>query len=169
MAVLLGRQSAGATGDFSAPSNTAAWNFTAVASGQLVNIFAQTKSANAASSGWRLGIYANSAGLPAARLGVASVTVGSPTGTGVFGAVISPSVTIVQGTVYWLAWYATDVDGQITFVGDSGGSYFEVASDFPNPFGSAAGPSAVNAILWGESLDTAPVPTRRVRSRATSW
>lgn len=154
MTDLLGRRSAGATSDFSSSGRTAAWNFVANASGNLVYIYAQTKVANPSSAGWRLGIYADSAGSPGALLGVASVTIGDPTGTGVFGAQLANPIAIVSGTTYWLAWYATDAsDTHIDFQGDSAGSYIEsgILVDFSDPF-NIGSTSAVNAIIWGEDV-----------------
>jgi len=161
MAVLLGRTTASTTADFASSDTTAAWDFTAVASGTLTVIFAQSKVANTGSS-YKLGIYADSGSAPAARLGVGTVTIGTPTGTGVFGAIISPGVAIVSGTKYWLA--IRSAGDAYNFQGDSGGNYFETnptSQDFPNPYGVTAGPSVVNAIIWGEDSPQSG-PGRRV-------
>lgn len=165
MAVLLGRTSAGTTADFSGSGHTAAWPFVASASGTLARIFAQTKVVNTG-SGHRLGIYSHDAGLnrPGSLLGVASVDTGTPTGTGVFSAAISPGVSIVSGTTYWLGWYQTG--DPFNFQGDSSGSYRETnaAADFPNPFGSES-TSTVNAIIWGEDAGGAAATSFPFRKR----
>jgi hypothetical protein len=131
---------------------TAAWDFVALSTGQLVIIKAQTKVANPTATAIRLGIYANSASAPAGLLGVASVdnlTVAQ--GTDVFQATLGTSVSIVSGTTYWLGMHASTEN--FDFQGDAGGNYKETTTpqDFPDPFG-AFGTSTVNAIIWGEDI-----------------
>lgn len=153
MTVLLGRTSAGSDTDFSTTGLTAAWPFVASATGTLAFIYAQTKTINTG-SGHRLGIYANSGGVPGARLAVATVTIGTPTGTGIFGADVSASaVSIVSGTTYHLAWYQTG--DNFDFAGTAGGAYRETnaVADFPDPFGASSG-STTDAIIWGEDVGT---------------
>ena len=150
MAVLLGRQTAGTSGDFNVLS--AAWKFTAVASGTLATIKAQSKVANPESTSLQLAIYADDAGgtRPGTRLATASTSVGN-TGTGVISVDVSASaVSIVSGTAYWLAWFGSS---HWDFQGDSGGSYVEASGGSPLPatWGSSNGSGSVNAILWGES------------------
>jgi hypothetical protein len=153
MAVLLGRTTAGTAGtDFNGPGHTALWKFTAVASGRLATIFAQTQVANATGT-ITLGIYTDSAGVANTLLGKATVS-GTGTGTGVFSADISSSaIDIVNGTVYWLGWRnsAENMD----FKGDTAGSYDENAGtvDFPTPW-TAGSAGSVNAIIWGEDAGT---------------
>lgn len=151
MAVLLGRTSAGSVADFASAGRTAAWPFVAAASGELTYIYAQTKVANTA-TGHRLGIYANSGGAPGARLGVASVTIGAPNGTGVFGAQLASPVTIVSGTTYHLASYAVGDNFDYQGTTNTGAANREtgVLADFPDPFGSFTGPFDVEIIIWGE-------------------
>jgi hypothetical protein len=153
--VLLGRTSAGATADFTTSDTTAAWSFVAAASGNLKYIFSQTQVANTATA-VKLGIYADSAGAPGARLGFASVDdLTTANGTGVARATLSSTVAITSGTTYWLAW--SSLGDTRNFQGDSAGSYKETdtARDFPDPFGTAT-TSSVNAIIWGE--DAAALP-----------
>lgn len=164
MAVLLGRQSAGTTTDFNAIGHTAAWTFVASASGQLKYIYSQTKVANATLTGAELGIYADSSGLPGARLGFAAVDdLTAARGTGVFRATLATPVSIVVGTTYWLARYgATE---SFDFQGDTVAATYQETTgvvDFPDPFGASA-TNATTTIIWGEDAPSGirtfnPVP-----------
>lgn len=158
MAVLLGRQSAGTNGDFSAAGHTACWRFVASATGDLKYIFGQTKEANATATGVRLGIYTDDGGAdPAVLLGVAAVDVlADARGTGVFRATLASTVAIASGTPYWLGWFAATE--AFNFQGDTSGTYYEIIADFPDPFGLGIGPSTTNAIIWGEDAGD-PTPT----------
>src|SRR3954447_27077172 len=126
MTVLLGRTSAGTTADFGTANRTDAWKFTAVASGQLARIWAQTKVANPTGV-VKLGIYDDDAAnaRPGNLLAVAVAS--GATGTTPFFADITP-VTIVAGTVYWLAWVNSLEN--FDFQGDAAGSYLEQTSNF---------------------------------------
>jgi hypothetical protein len=153
MTVLLGRTSGGTSADFSAGGNTAVWKFVAVASGNLLTLYAQTKVANTATSG-KLGIYAhdavNNRPVNAAPLGSAAVTTANFNGTAVHSATLGSPVAITSGTTYWLGWYSAGADSR-NFQGDSSGEYYEASGDFPAATpANWTGPSSVNAIIWGE-------------------
>lgn len=153
MAVLLGRQSAAANADFEASAWTIAWKFTAVASGTLKTIKAQTQNANAGFTSARLGIYDHDAGNNRPNNDLADSAVNSLTaaqGTGVFDATVSVSIT--NGTTYWLAFSGSGE--QIDFKGDTSGAYHARALVMPATWGvsdNAAG--TTNMIIWGESVD----------------
>lgn len=157
MTVLVGITSSGTTGDFATGGTTVAWDHVASATGSLVKISCQTKVANAGSATWRLGIYADSAGSPGALLGVGNVDTGTPTGTGLFSAPISPAVAITNGVTYWLAMYATDSDSQLNFQGSTSGNYYETATarNFADPYGTKAGPSTIDILIYGEDSGAA--------------
>lgn len=155
MTVLLGRQAAGTSADFTTGGWTSAWKFVAATSGDLKYIKAQAKVANTATSA-RMGIYAHDAAnnrpVNAAPLGVASVdSLAAFNGTGVAIATLAATVPIVAGTTYWLCWFASSNDSQHNFQGDAGGEYYEAFGDFPAAIPvNWQGPSPVNAIIWGE-------------------
>jgi hypothetical protein len=102
MTVLVGQQSAGTTPDFFASGNTGAFPFVASASGVSAKIFCQLGQANAALTGVKLGIYANSAGSPTGTPLASGTVSPDPTGTGLFSAV-AVGANIVSGTTYHLA------------------------------------------------------------------
>lgn len=149
MGVLLGRTTAGTTADFSASGATDVWKFTAVATGLVTTIWAQTKLANPTGI-VRLGIYDDDAANARAGnlLGVSTAT--NATGTTPFSATLPTPVLVVSGTVYWLGWRNSAEN--FDFQGDAGGSYLEKTGvDFPNPYGLATTTTgAINAILWAE-------------------
>jgi hypothetical protein len=153
MAVLLGRTSAGTTADFfggGVGGHTAAWKFTAIASGNVAVLKAQPKVANPTATLVKLGIYSDngSGTAPNAQLAVAAAD--SPTaaqGVGPFSATLGAPVAVTSGTVYWLAWYGETED--LDFQGDSGGSYLEYNGSPPSTWGTSTS-SSVNAIIWGE-------------------
>lgn len=156
MALLVGQQTAGTTADFVAASATSVWKFTASASGTLTRVYCRLQAQNPALSVFKLGIYADSAGSPGARLGHAAVDEGDYRFGGLIAATISPGVTIVSGTQYWLA--LRGVGEQVDFAGSSvASSYSENAGsvDFPDPFGGG-NLGGIQIIIWGES-DDAPV------------
>lgn len=156
MTVLLGRTSAGTSSDFNV--QIAAWKFTAIASGTLATISAQTKVANAESTQVELAIYADDAGgsRPGTRLATATTTTGV-TGTGVISVDVSAAaVSITSGTVYWLAWWGSS---HWDFQGDGSGSYIEPTSTqqtMPATWPTLNGSGSVNAIIWGESSGSPP-------------
>src|SRR3954462_11928488 len=119
MTVLLGRQSAGTTSDFIGAGDTAAWKFVADVSGDLSVIKCQSQLANGTITAVDLGIYADSAGLPGARLASKVVDGGdaSAQGAGVFQATLSSTVPIVSGTTYWLGIHISTAN--FTFHGDT--------------------------------------------------
>lgn len=160
MAVLLGRTSASTSTDFTTANRTAVWKFTAVLTGSLVVIKAQTKVANATAGGIRLGIYDDTAGVPINLLAVANVdSLAAAQGTGVFQATLVTPVSIVSGTVYWLGWFV-DATETMDFQGDTSGSYNEspAATNFVNPWTTGGGGGVINAIVWGESADASTNP-----------
>lgn len=151
MTVLLGRTTAGTTGDFNAAGHTAAWKFVAAASGQLKYIFSQTKVSNPTGTGVKLGVYADSAGVPGTRLGFALVDdLTAARGTGVFRATLATPVSIVSGTTYHLSRYmATE---QCEFQGDASAATYQettAATDTLDPMGAVAA-GGVTSIIWGE-------------------
>lgn len=156
MAVLLGRTTAGTTADFVVNSDATAWKVTASATGTLATISAQFKVANAGLTNVQVAIYDDSAGgtRPGARLGEGSTTVGI-TGTGVFTAT-GFSVSIVSGTVYWLA--LRGIGEQVDFQGSTAGTYVEDTG--AGPF-QATWPSAgqnagtIDIVIYGEDAAVA--------------
>lgn len=157
MAVLLGRTSAGTSGDFEPSASTIAWKFTAVATGQLATIFAQTKVSNPSFSTAKLGIYDDDAANARPGNLLASATVVA-TGTGIFSTAVSQA--IVNGTVYWLAFSATGE--QIDFQGDAAGAYKAVTTAFPSPFGVPTS-GTTNMVIWGEDAGTVSSPPPAAR------
>lgn len=151
--VLLGRTTAGTSADFNVSNHTTAWKFTAVASGVLATIFAQTKVTNTM-TGLTLGIYSdNGSGTkPNSRLASAAVASGF-NGTGVFSADVSAAaLSIVSGTVYWLSWGppAGNSDN-VDFQGSTSGLYEESNASAQTPAAWPASSSgSIDAILWGE-------------------
>lgn len=154
MAVLLGRQSASTTVDFNAAGNNTAWKFTAVASGGLVRLWAQTQTANATATAVSLSVWDDTAGgaRPGAQLGIANADVlASARGAGLWSATLATPVAITSGTAYWLAWGSSTE--QWDFKGDTSGSYVEsdtnpIVTPWPSA-GNVAG--TINVIIWGES------------------
>jgi hypothetical protein len=150
---LLGRTTAGTSADFNGFPSTAAWKFTALASGTLAVIKAQTKVSNPTSTAVTLSCWDDTGGgtRPGARLTLQAADVlATARGTGVFAATLATTVAIVSGTVYWLAWASSTE--QWNFQGDASGTYVEnpanpVATPWPSA-GNSGG--TVNAILWGE-------------------
>jgi hypothetical protein len=160
MTVLLGRTSAGTgTGDFIGTGDTAVWSFVASAAGQLKFIFVkcQNSASNSAVTAIDAGIYDDSAGAPANRLGFAladSLTLART--TGVWRTTLATTVTIVSGTTYWLGIHGATA--QFNFNGDvAAGTYRETAAatDFPNPFGGMS-TGNTTLVIWGEDAPTTP-------------
>lgn len=152
MAILLGRTSAGTTGDFNGTQHAAVWPFVAVNSGRAATFFGQTKVANPTGT-VTVGIYADSAGAPGARL-KGPTTMPGATGTGIFSVDVSSwALDIVSGTTYWIGWRNSAEN--FDFQGTTGTGYKENSGtvDFPDPFGGSSS-GTVDAILWIESADT---------------
>ena len=152
--VLLGRTSAGSTGDFEVSGNAVAWEFQAVATGEVETIWFRPKVANAGLSSVELGIYTGGGAAPGTKLGSALVGSGF-TGTGPYFATLASPVAVTLGTFYWLA--AVGVGEQFDWQGDSGGFYSIDAAASPLPatwveFSTGSN----NAIIWGEAAATAP-------------
>jgi hypothetical protein len=159
MTVLLGRTTAGTTADFfgsGTGSHTAAWKFTAVASGNVAVLKAQPKVTNATLTAVTLSIYSDDAAnaRPNAQLAIAAAdSLAAAQGVGPFSATLGASVAVTNGTVYWLAWYGETED--INFQGDSGGSYLEWPASPPATWGAGASSSTTNAIIWAEDASAA--------------
>lgn len=169
MAVLLGRTSAGSgTTDFNASGNNTAWKFTAAAGGGLKTLWAQTQVANATATAVTLSVWDDTAGgaRPGSQLGIANADVlASARGAGLWSATLATPVTIISGTVYWLAWGSSTE--QWDFKGDTSGAYVESDSNpIATPWPSAGnGAGTVNVIIWGESVGMPPVQVHFVEMR----
>jgi hypothetical protein len=148
MALLIGQQSAGTSGDFFVAGDTAAWPFTATG-GVAVRMWAQLKVANPALANVKLGIYAddgagNPTGSPLAVTGVISP---SPTGTGLFFGDLTAPFTLVNGTTYHLAVCGNgeqvDIQGTTSATGHESSGMMGVWT--------GAGGMIVTPVIWAES------------------
>lgn len=154
MTVLLGLTSAGVGAtDFNGTPQTTAWKFTAVASGNLKVLWANTQNANAGATAVGLDIWDDSAGgaRPGARLGTAAAdNLATARGAGLWSATLAVTVPIVSGTVYWLSWHSSTENWD--FKGDAAGAYVENAQNpVPDPWPAAgSGSGTTKAIIWGE-------------------
>lgn len=153
MAVLLGQSSAGTSADFFASSDTAAFPFTAAASGLVTRMWCQLKVANPSFSTAKLGIYSDSAGAPLTLLGSGTAVAGF-TGTGLFFADMATPIAVVSGTQYWLAVSATGEQADLQGTSAAGVGKEGIGA-MPGTW-SAGGNMAATPVIWGED---SPVTT----------
>jgi ferritin-like metal-binding protein YciE len=153
--VLLGRTSAGTTGDFNGAGHAAVWRFQATASGRAATFFGNTKVANPTGT-VTIGAYVDGAGpLPTTRIAGPTAAGAGANGSGQWSVDISSwAWDIVSGTFYWIGW--RNSAEQYEFQGDSVAATYTESSgtaDFQDPWGATSA-GGTTAILWIEDADT---------------
>lgn len=158
--VLLGRTTAGVVQDGINPAtDAAAWQFTAIASGDVAVLYFDKQITDAGLTLITLGIYSDDAvnTEPQALLGSADVTAGNVASTGIMVAYLPTPVTVTSGTVYWLG-----VTGQGTGSVQWRGSalpfmlqLFGAGGVLPDPW---SGGTSFNTLapIWGETYTPPP-------------
>jgi hypothetical protein len=145
--VLLGRISAGTTGDFIATSEVAAWEFTASSSGTLKSIWLHGKAASPGVTDIEIGIYSDAGLTPNSKLASTTIATAEKTLDGPIVANFVGGVALVSGTQYWLA--LNPAGANWNFQGSAGSYAADSLTALPATWvGSSAG--SVDAILWGE-------------------
>lgn len=156
MATLVGQTTAGTSGDTIPAGGVSAYSFVASATGTATKMWAQFKVANAGLSNLELGIYANAAGAPGALLG--SGARGTDPGSGLFSLDLAPTVSIVSGTTYHLAFLG--VGEALDYQGSASGSYREdlARATLPATFVVDAGPFTFSLVIYATSEEIHNAP-----------
>lgn len=153
MGLLLGKTSAGTNADFFGSGNSAAWKFTAGASGNLKYLRVLLGVANPGLTAARIAIYTDAGTLPGTPLGIANVDdIAQARQAGEFQGTLASTVAIVAGTSYRLAVYGAGE--QVDLVGDVGAGN-EGVGNMPNPWNNL-GAMADTPVIYG--LDQTATP-----------
>lgn len=151
MAVLVGQSSSGTNADFFGDGNTAAWKFTASATGNVAVLKFTVKVANPAFTSAKLGIYTDDAanGRPGTLLASGDADVlADARGTGTFSVTLASPQAVTNGTAYWLAIAAAGE--QANFQGTTDTTGKEQTGLMPSPYGVPLGGMGSIPAIWGE-------------------
>lgn len=134
MTTLVGTTAGGGSNDFFGAGECVASPYTAVASGTCDEMTVNLRSGSGFTS-IKLAIYANSGGSPGSKLGESNAI--TSTASGLHAVSMASTVSITNGTQYWLA--VLIIGGTFLVTDVAGGSYKGrngPFASFPDPFGA---------------------------------
>lgn len=153
MAVLLGSLTATGSTTFFNSGDAGASQWQAIGSGSVVTISGAVLSSSFTTL--KFAIYADSSGVPGAKLGETVTTSSNTAGTKTMA--LGTPVSVTSGTFYWLALIPAggSVDVQMGAAGNY--SYKTAAGSFTDPWGTSTDTGVGTALpMTGDAVDVTP-------------